>query len=187
MSGWAQAIGAVLAIVAGFAGTAFQLAQQKKEALTSRSEAGRAAYLIAYDAIDIVSDRLESALQPNKSRKKHALRGSRTSEMVSALREFDTSRLPDNMLADFIRLRSRLVAINDRITEIYRSESKVVGDALNALKDQRRDRLLSAVKTQREALTFFKALESAAQSHHSATPQQLTARPTLTAYRIPPP
>ena len=144
-SGWAQAIGAVLAIVAGFVGTAYQLSRQKKDTLDGRSLSGRAAYLLAYDALDIVSDRLESALQPNKSRDKHALRGARTTEMVAAMREFETSRVPDDMLADFIRLRSRLVAVNERITEIYLSEERATGDKSDALKGRRLERLLSAV------------------------------------------
>jgi hypothetical protein len=173
-AGWAQAIGAVLAIVAGFVGNAYQLSRQQKEALNGRSLAGRAAYLLAYDAFEIVSDRLESALQPNKSRDKHALRGARTTEMVAAMREFETSRVPDDMLADYIRLRSRLVAINERITEIYESEERAKGNNLTQLKARRLERLQSAVRARKDALQLFTSLETVAVHRHRAVSQSVT-------------
>ena len=178
-SGWAQAIGAVLAIVAGFVGNAYQLSRQKKDALDGRSLAGRAAYLLAYDALEIVSDRLESALQPNKSRDKHALRGARTTEMVAAMREFETSRVPDDMLADFIRLRSRLVAINERITEIYESEARATGDKPTGLKGRRLERLRSAVTTRKEAVELFTSLGTTAVGRHGAVSLIVTEQPNI--------
>jgi hypothetical protein len=181
-SGWAQAIGAVLAIVAGFVGNAYQLSRQKKDSLEGRSLAGRAAYLLAYDALDIVSDRLESALQPNKSRDKHALRGARTTEMVAAMREFETSRVPDDMLADFIRLRSRLVAINERISAIYESEERAARDKSAGLKGRRLERLRSAVRTREEALELFTSLESVAVKRHGAVSRPVTERLEIAGY-----
>lgn len=181
-SGWAQAIGAVLAIVVGFAGTAIQLRAQKKNDREKEMAAGRAAYLIAYDAMDTVSDRLAAALMPNRDKKTHALRGSRTSEIVAAMREFDTSRLPDDMLADFVRLRTRVFAINSRITEIYDDEANLTGNELANEKLRRYERLRSAVKVRREAEILFFSLGHTAHFKNGALFENLTAQPLIEAY-----
>lgn len=183
-AGWAQAIGAVLAIGVGFAGTFLQLQGQRASERSKEQAAGRAAYLLAYDALDTVSDRLAAALSPGRDKKTHALRGSRTTEMVAAMREFDTSRLPDNMLGDFIRLRSRVFAINARISEIYAGEDRLSGDELANEKARRRERLYSSIVVRNEAVGFFLELGNKAHFDNGASFQTLTKHQSIETYEI---
>lgn len=182
-SGWAQAIGAVLAIVTGFAATLYQLRSQKADALALEAASGRAAYLLAHDALEAVTDRLEAALTPRGNSKVYALRGGRTSELVGAMREFETSRLPSAVLADFIRLRSRIAAINQRLTEVYDSEDQLRGAEKESKRANRHERLASVVAVRGEALTIFVTLESTATANYGADALPLNAAPLVEAYQ----
>jgi hypothetical protein len=162
LAGWAQAVGTVLAIVTGFASTLYQVGRQKRDQIEVQNATGRAAYLLSYDALETVSDRLEAALTPPDKSKALALRGDRTTEMVTAMRQFDTSRLPVALVADFVRLRSHVFAINQRISEVYEEEEKLQGAAKQRLRKQRSTRLASAVMVRGGALTLFRSLERVA-------------------------
>ncbi|MBJ7441940.1 MAG: hypothetical protein JHD35_23385 [Sphingopyxis sp.] len=181
-SGWAQAIGAVLAIVTGFATTLYQLRSQKADALALEAASGRAAYLLAHDAFEAVTDRLEAALTPRNNSKIYALRGGRTSELVGAMREFETSRLPSAVLADFIRLRSRIAAINQRLTEVYDSEDRLRGAAKENKRAERHERLASVVAVRGEAVTIFSSLESTATSTYGGLVLTMNASPLVQSY-----
>jgi hypothetical protein len=181
-SSWAQAVGAILAIVTGFATTIYQLGRQKADALALEAASGRAAYLLANDAFEAVTDRLEAALTPRSNSKVYALRGGRTSEMVGAMREFDTSRLPSSVLADFIRLRSHVAAINQRLSEVYDSEDKLRGTAKESKRGERHVRLASVVAVRGDALTLFEALRTIAVRKYKAEPQTQRAAPLVEDY-----
>ena len=124
LPGWVQAIGTVLAIVSGFGAAAYQVWEQKRIVARDREAFGEAAYITACKALDLVGDRLDSALSQARIGRIYALRGSRTTEMVAAMREFDVSRLPTAIISDFITLRSCVYAINQRIGELYEAEEE---------------------------------------------------------------
>ena len=124
LPGWVQAIGTVLAIVSGFGAAAYQVWEQKRIVARDREAFGEAAYITACKAVDLVGDRLDSALSQARIGRIYALRGSRTTEMVAAMREFDVSRLPTSIISDFITLRSCVYAINQRIGELYEAEEE---------------------------------------------------------------
>lgn len=184
-SGWAQAIGAVLAIVTGFATTLYQLRSQKADVLALEAASGRAAYLLAHDALEAVTDRLEAALTPRSDSKIYALRGGRTSELVGAMREFETSRLPSAVLSDFIRLRSRVAAINQRLTEVYGSEDRLRGKARENKRAERHERLASVVAVSVEAREIFANLENTAISLYEADALPINDTPLVHSYNRP--
>lgn len=180
--GWTQAVGAVFAIIAGFAGVLFQVQRQKGEAEAQRTEAGKAAHLLAFDALDTVSDRLNAALTPANDKANHRLRGNRTTEMVTAMREFDFTRIPASMLADFIRLRSRIYAINERITELYSNEAaRPAGWEREELEIERNRLLSSAVAVHEEAVTLYEGLQATAVSF-GATSRSLRVHEAIDNY-----
>ncbi len=181
-SGWAQAVGTVFAIVAGFATVFYQVQRQKADIREQQKEAGRAAFLLAFDALDTVSDRLNAALTFAKNKSTHRLRGNRTTEMVTAMREFEISRIPASMLADFIRLRSRIYAINERITEIYMSQESMPADWTRQERELERHRqLYSAVQVRRDAVTLYGQLMNTAVSLGANT-QNLNYHPAIENY-----
>lgn len=182
-AGWTQAVGAVIAIVAGFAGVLFQVHRQRADALEQQNEAGRAAHLLAFDALDTVSERLNAALLDDHDKKSHRLRGERTNEMVAAMRQFEISRIPPVMLADFIRLRSRVYAINARITELYTAEGKrTEGWERQELEVQRHNLLASAVEVRREAVGLYEGLENKARKL-GGTRQRLSSQLAIQNYQ----
>jgi hypothetical protein len=183
LSGWAQAVGAVLAIVAGFATTLYQLGRQKSESVALEAASGRAAYLLAHDAFESVTDRLEAALTPRSDSKKYVLRGARTSEMVGAMREFETSRLPSGVLVDFIRLRSHVAAINQRLSEVYDSEDALQGQPYEEKRSQRAQRLASAVAARGEALVLYRNLRTTACERYGAERLPLGPAPLVNSYQ----
>lgn len=124
LPGWVQAIGTVLAIVSGFGAAAYQVWEQKRIVARDRDAFGEAAYITACKAVELVGDRLDSALSQARIGRVYALRGFRTTEMVAAMREFDVSRLPTSIISDFITLRSCVYAINQRIGELYEAEEE---------------------------------------------------------------
>jgi len=181
---WTQAIGAVLAIVGGFAGVIYQVQRQKADAQAQEDAAGRAAYLIAYDAFETVTERLDAALTPEDNKGGHRLRGNRTNEMVAAMRQFEISRIPAAMLADFIRLRSRVYAVNERITELYEDE-RDAGEGRPALEASRYRWLTSAVTVWNDAVVHFEQLETVAKAI-GANAQTLTRPDSIKYYERPP-
>ncbi len=63
-AGWTQAIGSVLAILVGFAGVLYQTGRSKADANEQRAERGRASHLLAYDALETLTERLAAILKP---------------------------------------------------------------------------------------------------------------------------
>ena len=158
--GWVQAIGTVLAIVSGFGAAAYQVWEQKRIVARDREAFGEAAYITACKAVDLVGDRLDSALSQARIGRIYALRGSRTTEMVAAMREFDVSRLPTAILSDFITLRSCVHAINERIGELYEAEEEgSVTERRNAMMTRYRE-LGSAVGVYEVARSALANLDS---------------------------
>ena len=166
LSDRSQTAGAVLAIVAGFAATVMQLDRQKNEARAIEADAGRAALQLAHDTLDAVTDRLNAALAPPDQTVEFALRGVRTGEFVEAMREFDTGRLPSAVLADFIRLRSLMTAINERLNDVYKAPRR--RSTKTSETADRNDRLESAVKARNDAVKIYGNLQTAAMSRYAA-------------------
>ena len=104
--------------------------------------------------------------------------------MIAAMREFDASTLPAPMLVDFIRFRSRVHAINERITEIYTGEGKGSAPHRAATKARRKSRLNSAVEVWKEAVGYFEQLDATADSLGGAT-QMLTKPVEMVGYQYP--
>jgi hypothetical protein len=180
---WTQAVGAVFAIVSGFGATLYQLDRQKSENQQAEIAAGQAAFRLAFEAFEAVTDRLEAALTPPEQAKNLALRGARSRELVGAMREFNTGRLPNAILPDFIRLRSLVAAINARLTEVYDSEESVEHGGRGRNKLERYNRLESAVKTRAEAENVYKALRAVAVENFAADDLKLTETKYLLAYK----
>ncbi|ASP21468.1 hypothetical protein ANTHELSMS3_02813 [Antarctobacter heliothermus] len=155
LTAWVQSLGAILAIVSGFAAAIWQVRAQRVETQAERSAVARAAHILAYEALETASDRLEAALIPRKSGKVMSLQGDRTTEMVLAMREFDTMKLPADLLPLFVRLRSHVFAINERISEVYSSEERN-----EERKTERENRLKSAVRVRTDATLLFETLQS---------------------------
>ena len=88
--------------------------------------------------------------------------------MVRAMCEFDTTRLPIEMLPAFIRLRSHVFAINARITELYADEATGRPDEQRAAKARRYASLASAVRVREEAIGHFRSLEVLAREFGAA-------------------
>lgn len=177
LSGWVQATGAVIAIVTGFYGVLYQVDHQRREHAETRAEIGRAAHALAAEAFDLVTDRLASALNPDKSSSLYELRGFRTTEMVAAMREFDAGALPTALIAPFATLRSSVFAINSRITELYDKEKELMGDELDILKAVRSGELRSAVVVHGIATTQFTELDLAARTFCEAKPRIVKVLP----------
>ena len=119
---WVQAVGAILAIVAGFATIYYQRVAEASDQLEPQAINARVAFLIAVQAITTLGERLDAVLAPNRDTHPYRLRGNRAGEMIASLRELDTTRIPPNLLEKFLQLRSNLYALNERISEIYESE-----------------------------------------------------------------
>lgn len=162
-AGWVQAIGSIIAIVSAVAIALWQHGRTGDARHAENVEAAQAAHRLAYEALETISDRLEVALAPAKPIKDHALRGYRTSEMVTAMREVDTGRVPTTMLPDFIKLRSQVFAINSRISELYERENQGNVLAAQYAVDNRYAKLGSAVRVLSDARATFAALEAAAE------------------------
>lgn len=182
MSGWVQAVGAILAIVSGFATAAYQTYIQQRDLDDERRAFARAAHMLAFEALETISERLNTALTPKGSKVRYALRGNRTTEMVSAMREFDTARLPIELLPDFIQLRSHVFAINERISELYAKKERGTVIQKCAAKAKRHSDLASAVRVRQDALDVFKKLQDAAVSKFGALPKCVTDRNYLSNY-----
>lgn len=160
IAAWVQAVGAIVAIIAGFATLAIQTMLQGKAENKERKAIVEAACLLAFDALETVNERLENALA--KKPKRLSLQGDRTTEMVLAMREFDTSRLPAALLSNFIRVRSHIYAINEKITEVYEIEDAAADKDSEKLK--RRERFVSTARVRIDAVKLFDQLQGTAKS-----------------------
>ncbi|SMX46084.1 hypothetical protein [Actibacterium lipolyticum] len=76
--------------------------------------------------------------------------------MVLAMREFDTSKLPSELLPLVARIRSQVFAVNERICDVYRTEEKD-NDRLR----EREERLRRAVRVRQMAVELFDGLNVA--------------------------
>lgn len=122
---WLQAVGSILAILAGVAMANSQLRQASTDSRREKFEGARAAVSLARKTLELVADRLRVACDP-ASEASHgmALREHRTTELVEALRQISVGDLPPELVVPFSTLRSNLHAVNARITETYESEEE---------------------------------------------------------------
>lgn len=176
VAAWTQAVGAILAIVSGFGVAFYQRREEREDAAIELPAIIQASYVLAFQALETVGERLDNIL--TRSSVKLSLQGDRTSEMVEAMREFDTSRLPAEMLKDFILLRSHVFAMNKRISEVYEMKVKRGDDIYKV----RHDKLESTVMTYRSALQIFGELSGAA-SVRTASPLVPTTRQCVISYQ----
>ncbi|WP_208247728.1 hypothetical protein WGT02_28170 (plasmid) [Rhizobium sp. T1470] len=180
LSGWVQAVGAIAAIVAGFAVAADQQQSQQVAAANDLNEFTRATHMLAHAALQTVSERLDTASTPRHDKKAYALQGDRTTEMVRAMS--DTVRIPSEILPYFIRLRSHVYAINSRISEIYEDEKlgcKVERDAKVA---ERPGLLKSSVRVYDASIELFLQLQEAIAERFPLAKLQIKTGPSLEAY-----
>jgi hypothetical protein len=175
IAAWVQAVGSIAAVTAAFFVASNQSKDQAQKDERDRRAIAYAAYQLAFQAFDLVGDRLDAAIHPSEKIERYLLRGSRTTEMVLAMREFDTQRLPPQLLADFILLRSQIYATNARISDVYAEEER---DGAQR-PPNRADNLGSARKVYREARLSFERLAATATGEFGANMQALTARPRL--------
>lgn len=154
--GWVQAVGAIMAIVVGFATILCQRALESADAEAARDANARAAHLVATHAMTTVGERLDAVLAPEDLKHPFRLRGERTLEMIATLRDFDTARIPHEMLEFFLQLRANLHAINERISEIYDSERETLSKPRS--RGERPLRLEGAVVIWRNSRTLLETL-----------------------------
>jgi len=170
---WVQAVGAIMAIVVGFATILCQRALEIADADAVRVANARAAHLVAAHAMTTVGERLDAVLAPEDAKHPYRLRGERTAEMVAGMRDFDTARLPHEMLEKFLQLRANLHAINERISDVYDSEQ--VTRAAPRPRNERPSRLEAAIVIWRTSRTLLEELQgmliNAGQSELADAPQ----------------
>lgn len=164
-----QAIGGVVAIIVGGTFALFQLDMQRAEAEAERSRLVQVAYRLAFDALQIVGERLDSALTPASSAKLYALRGDRARETIEAMRELAASSLPADVLQDFTKVRSYVFAINQRLSEIYDSEDRLDEEARQLRRNERPERLKSSVRAYVLVLPIFGNLGDTAETYGAVT------------------
>lgn len=162
MAAWVQAVGSVLAILVAVLVANRQLEHTRQEARRNRSEAALAAASLAGKTLDQVADRLLAAARPRAGKTMGlALREHRTTELVQTLRELNVAELPPDTVVAFSTLRSRLFAVNSRITDIYRSE-----EGNSALEARREERVRSSLLTYDDALTDYTTLRDVLRTAH---------------------
>jgi hypothetical protein len=106
---------------------------------------------IARNALVHVIARLEPIIPPRKLL--YEIRGYRTSEAVSALREFGARELPIDVVEPLVNVRGALHAITSRIDDVFELEQRQP----NA-KAKRKARLESAGRVLHGALREYEAL-----------------------------
>lgn len=166
---WVQGTGTIMAIVAGFVGVLYQSAENRRARADEVAAVGRAAHSLAASAYELVTERLNSARQPGKPTSHYSLRGSRTTEMVASMREFQAGSLPTSLIAPFTTLRACVFAINTRVSEVYDAEDAVTGPKKTALKKRRIQELTSATRVHASAAAAFSELERLAVRDCDAT------------------
>lgn len=159
---WIQAIGGVLAIIAGFIGLAIQRAHAERDEHAAKVRAVYACSTVVRRTLEQVGDRLLVASEPH-SKRRHgmALREYRTTEMVSALRELKLIDAQLDVLSPLAALRADLYAVNARITDIYKSEEqKSDPEEKIALEARRSNRIKSSLVVYGSALGSYANLQS---------------------------
>jgi hypothetical protein len=131
----AQAIGSILAVLAGFAYVGFQR-------FADGQAAAQAAGHLARHSVDRVTERMAALIDPSKPIE-FALRGQRAREMIAVMRELDISKLPGKFIEPFATVRSAIYAINHRIDEILLDDT--------SRRQERRKRLYSSGRILTEA------------------------------------
>ena len=159
---WAciQAVGSILAILAGIAVVWWQERTRKQDQKRQESELAKAAGDVAREAVSLVEARLNSALFPTGKPILFWLRNQRTTEVVQALRELRISSLPNEIIASVVRIRSGAFAINQRISEVFDSEPDEIQKA------RRWTRLESCGRVLSETLDEFAHLRSLLANRH---------------------
>lgn len=179
IASWVQAVGSVVAIVAAFMVANDQERERTIKEAEDQVAVAQAAHLLTYRALELVGDRLSAAILLDYKQFRYRLRGSRTTEMIAAMREFETHRLPSPLLSDFILLRSQIYAINERLSEVYATEKSRLKPSR---RPERPSRLESAQTVYREAVQTFASLERITIVEFGASPQpQLQAAWTESA------
>ncbi len=156
---WVQAVGAVVTIVSGAAFALWQQRHSANQKALDMIAAAEAAHSLAFEAFATIGNRLEVALAPQKPSTAYNLGGLRTTEMVDAMREVDTARIPTPLLADFIKLRSQIYAMNARITLLYAREDVINEMTALYARQRRRRKLASAVRTYGDAAAILQSFQ----------------------------
>jgi len=189
ITGWVQAIGSIMAIVAGFGVAAYQVQKQREDVREEMRERAQAAHKLAFQAYRLIGVRLEAALEPkykaSSSGGRFDLKGYRATEMVAAMREFDTGRLPTPLIESFVELRTRIFAINERISQLYSREDALRGDERAAAKAQRYGKLESAVRVYGRAGATFAELDADAVVHFGIASLTCAVPPAIEGYAPP--
>lgn len=159
---WAciQAIGSILAILAGIAVVWWQDDRRKFDERKRENELAKAAGDVAREALSLVEARLNSALFPVGKPILFWLRNQRTTEVVQALRELRISNLPSEIIASVVRIRSGAFAVNDRLSQVFDSEPDPIAKA------RRWSRLESCGRVLSETLDEFAHLRSLLNNRH---------------------
>lgn len=147
---WVQAVGSVVAIVIAIILAFFQRDQARDVVRQHEHDGAKATCELARESLAMVGDRLSAALQPPKPRSSHALRGFRTTEMVAAMRDLEASKIPSELIVDFVSIRTGVFAINARINELYDREKNKEQHIASRASAQRNAKLHSAVQVYRQ-------------------------------------
>ncbi|HYD11554.1 MAG TPA: hypothetical protein VEC11_01770 [Allosphingosinicella sp.] len=192
VTGWVQAIGSIFAVVAGFGVAAYQVQKQREDVREEMRERARAAHKLAFQAYRLIGERLATALS-RKDRKsgpasgagQFDLKGYRTTEMVAAMREFDTGRPPTPLIESFVELRTRVFAINERISQLYEREDSQSPEDRVAAKALRYGKLESSVRVYARAGESYTALDAAARDHFGIESLGCAVPPAIATYGAP--
>ncbi len=118
-AGWFSAIGTTLAIVFTLVAASLQVRQNARAEQRRRADLVTVAYALTHEALTLVTSRLDVALSPGQSGSHYELREHRTTETSLALREIAPHSLPPSVFKHFVQARSRIYAINARISDVY--------------------------------------------------------------------
>ena len=189
VTGWVQGIGSIFAIVAGFGVAAYQVQKQREDVREETRERAQAAHKLAFQAYRLIGERLDTALAPkdrtSASGGRYDLKGYRATEMVAAMREFDTGRLPTPLIESFVELRTRVFAINERIAQLYSREDSQSPADRAAAKALRYGKLESSVRVYAKAGEIYAALDRAAGEHFAIASLTCDVPPAIAGYGVP--
>ena len=158
-----QAWAAVGAILAGFLYVGIQ---RWLEACSAGAAAGR----LARHSVDLVTERLEALIEPEKP-VEFALRGARATEMIEAFREMEITKLPSGVIEPVAVIRSAVRAVNSRIDEVLVDDVK--------RRSERRSRLYSAGRTLAVARREYDDLRFKFAPWNRRAPAPLSTKMTL--------
>lgn len=178
MAAWVQAVGSVLAILAAIVIANQQIDYSRKEAQRASSNLAIAAVSLASRTLAQVADRLTAAARPQAGKSMGlALREHRTTELVETLRQVNIGDLPPDLVVAFSTLRSRLYAVNARITQIYDSEQRD-----QKLEARRKQRVRSSLLTYDEALADYHELSTLLVTQGVSNPPRFEEPTALRTY-----